>query len=76
MALYTSYTTPRASMLSDDDIKLQMLNDKFSFGVISKAVVLEDGAVVELCQSVDADLTCLHIKPFIVRLTMLVAVGL
>jgi len=39
-----------------------MLNDQFTFGVICEVVVPEDGAVVELCQSVDADLMCLYVK--------------
>jgi len=53
----------------DDDITLQMLDDEFSFGVVSETVVLEDGTVVELRQSSDAYLTCLHIKPFTVWLS-------
>jgi len=44
---------------------LQMLNDEFSLGVVSETVVLEDGAVVELRQSADADLSRLHSKPVI-----------
>jgi len=51
-------------MSTNADVMLQMLNDEFSFGVVSETVVLEDGTVVELRQSVDADLTCLSIKPF------------
>ena len=42
-----------------------MLNDEFSLGVVSETVVLEDGAVVELRQSADADLSRLHSKPVI-----------
>lgn len=39
-----------------------MLNDEFPFGVVCEAVVTEDGAVVELRQTVDAHLMSLHVK--------------
>jgi len=45
------------------DAALQMLNDELSFGVVREVVVSEDGAVVELRQTVDADLMSLnHVK--------------
>jgi len=37
-----------------------MLNDEATFGVVSEVIVPEDGAVVELRQTVDADLMRLH----------------
>jgi len=62
----SGHMTLCATISADADATLQMLDDEFAFGVVSETVVLEDGTVVELCQSVDADLTCLHIEPFTV----------
>jgi len=38
----------------------QMLNDEFAFSVIREVVVPEDGAIVELRQTVNTDLMCLR----------------
>jgi len=40
-----------------------MLNDELAFGVVREVVVAEDGTVVELRQTVDADLMSLCQKP-------------
>jgi len=41
---------------------LHVLNDELSFGIVCEVVVPKDGAVVELCQAVNADLMSLHTK--------------
>jgi len=47
------------------DATSQMLYDEPAFGVICEVVVPEDGTVVELRQTVDADLMCLCVKQHI-----------